>query len=81
MSKTTADAVVGCLSVEISFLHSIEEVMYVAKALRMLAEKGEEFQRFYDKKTFAMNHYTHDVYDFNLASISASNFGKNSAQR
>lgn len=56
----------GCLAIDISYLHKEEEIKYLAQALRMICEKGEEFLRYYDKKTFLMNNFNYETYDFHI---------------
>lgn len=42
-SISQPDSILGCVALDISFLHTEEEVKYIAKALRFICEKGEEF--------------------------------------
>lgn len=64
VAKQSIDELAGCLEIDLSFIHTKEEVLYIAKSIKLIAEKGEELQRFYDKHTFLMNHYSLEHYDF-----------------
>lgn len=61
-----SENIVGCIALDISFLHKEDEIKYIAQSLKLLCEKGDEFQRYYDKRTFLMNKFSYDNYNFHF---------------
>ncbi|EAR92518.2 hypothetical protein TTHERM_00088140 (macronuclear) [Tetrahymena thermophila SB210] len=62
----SSESMLGCISLDISFLHKEDEIKYITQALQLICEKGDEFIRYYDKKTFLMNNFNYDSYDLHL---------------
>lgn len=61
-----SESIIGSVSLSISALHTVSEVKYIVESLKLICEKGDELVKFYDKKSFLVNGFGYDSYDFGL---------------